>query len=97
MCFGYVVIFMLKNLRFIRKALHLLIQTRRSLCVVEIKRKGSISKGVVDEVAQKVARLKRPKDCSVRAALVYDGKLPPTVSADGYFDAIIPFSALLGL
>ena len=75
----------------------LLIQTRRSLCIVEIKRKRSISKGVVDEVAQKVVRLKRPKDCSVRAALVYDGKLPPTVSADGYFDAIIPFSALLGL
>lgn len=75
----------------------LLIQTRRSLCVVEIKRKKSISKGVVDDVNRKIARLKRPRDCSVRAALVYDGKLPPAIPADGYFDAIVPFSALIGL
>lgn len=36
----------------------LLIQTRRSQCVVEIKRKNTIGRGVVDEVAEKVRRLK---------------------------------------
>jgi len=34
---------------------------------------------------------------SVRTALVYDGRLAPSVEADGYFDAIVPFSRILGL
>ena len=75
----------------------LLLQTRRSQCVVEIKRKNTIGKGIVDEVAEKIKRLKRAPDSSVRAALVYDGELAETVPADGYFDAIIPFRRLLGL
>ncbi len=75
----------------------LLLQTRRSLCVVEVKRRRTISAGIVDEVAQKIARLKRPADSTVRAALVYDGSLAPTVPADGYFDAIITFADLAGL
>ena len=74
----------------------LLIQTRRSQCVVEIKRKNTIGRGIVDEVAEKVRRLKHAPDSSVRAALVYDGDLAETVPADGYFDAIIPFRRLIG-
>lgn len=35
--------------------------------------------------------------CRIRTALVYDGHLAPIVEADGYFDAIVPFRALLGL
>lgn len=34
---------------------------------------------------------------SVRTALVYDGNLAPSVEADGYFDAVVPFRRLLGL
>ena len=75
----------------------LLIQTRRSQCVVEIKRKNTIGRGIVDEVAEKVRRLKHAPDSSVRAALVYDGELAETVPADGYFDAIIPFRRLIGM
>lgn len=75
----------------------LLLQTRRSLCVVEIKRCRTIGAGVIDEVAQKVSRLKRPADCTVRTALVYDGCLAPTILADGYFDAVVSFAALAGL
>lgn len=75
----------------------LLLQTRRSLCVVEVKRRRTISAGIVDEVAQKVSRLKHPSDSTVRAALVYDGSLAPTVPADGYFDAIVSFSQLAGM
>ena len=74
----------------------LLIQTRRSQCVVEIKRKNTIGRGIVDEVAEKVRRLKHAPDSSVRAALVYDGDLAETAPADGYFDAIIPFRRLIG-
>jgi len=75
----------------------LLLQTRRSLCVVEVKRRRTIGAGIVDEVAQKVSRLKRPADCTVRTALVYDGCLAPTILADGYFDAVVSFAALAGV
>jgi len=75
----------------------LLVQTRRSTCLVEIKRRREIPYGIVDEVAEKARRLKRPKDGSLRAALVYEGELAASVPAEGYFDAIVPFGSLLGL
>ncbi len=75
----------------------LLLQTKRSQCIVEIKRRASIRKSIIDEVAAKIAKMKRSSDMSIRAALVYDGELAETVPADGYFDAIIPFRRLLGL
>ena len=73
----------------------LLIQTRRTVCIVEIKRRKEIGREVIDEVDAKVNALKRREGVSIRAALVYDGHLSPVVAADGYFDAIIPFSSLL--
>lgn len=75
----------------------LLIQTRRSICIVEMKRRREIGRDVIDEVAEKVRRLPKRNGVSVRTALVYDGRLAPIVEADGYFDAIIPFSQLLNL
>ena len=73
------------------------LQTKRSQCVVEIKRRSSIKKTIVDEVAAKIARMKRAPNVSVRAALVYDGNLAESILSDGYFDAIIPFRRLLGV
>ncbi|MBQ7177373.1 MAG: hypothetical protein IJS08_08165, partial [Victivallales bacterium] len=73
----------------------LLIQARRSLIVVEIKRQKEIGRDVIDEVDEKVKALVRPDGVSIRTALVYDGHLSPLVAADGYFDAIIPFRTLL--
>ncbi|MBR4222959.1 MAG: hypothetical protein IKR81_17490, partial [Victivallales bacterium] len=73
----------------------LLIQTRRSICIVEIKRRKEIGREVIDEVDAKVNVLSRPDGVSIRTALVYDGHLSPIVTADGYFDAIVPFSNLL--
>lgn len=75
----------------------LLLQTRRSLCVVEIKRQREIGREVIDEVAEKVRRIPHRDGMSVRTALVYEGTLAPIVEADGYFDAIVPFRRLLGL
>ena len=75
----------------------LLIQTRRSICVVEVKRQREIGREVIDEVAAKVEKVPRRAGVSVRTALVYEGRLAPIVEADGYFDAIVPFSRLLGL
>ena len=73
----------------------LLIQTRRSLVVVEIKRRKEIGREVIDEVDEKIRAIERPEGVSIRTALVYDGHLSPVVAADGYFDAIVPFRSLL--
>ena len=75
----------------------LLIQTRRALCVVEVKRQREIGREVIDEVAEKVRRIPRREGTSVKTALVYEGHLAPIVEADGYFDAIVPFRQLLGV
>ena len=74
----------------------LLVQTRRSICLVEIKRRWEIGREVIEEMAGKVAALPRRRGVSIRTALVYEGHLAPIVEADGYFDAIVPFSRLLG-
>lgn len=75
----------------------LLVQTRRTVCVVEVKRRREIDREIIREVDEKVRAIARPAGVSARAALVYCGRLAPIVEADGYFDAIIPFRKLLGL
>ena len=65
--------------------------------MVEVKRKNEIGRKVIVEGDEKVRRLKHPQNVSVKTTLVYEGHLAPIVEADGYFDALIPFSRLLGL
>ena len=67
------------------------------LYFVEAKRKLKIETSVVREVDEKTRRVSRPTGVSARAALVYDGELAPTIETDGYFDAVVPFTKLLGL
>ena len=74
----------------------ILIQSRRTSYIVEIKRKNEIGRDIIEEVDAKVRCLKTRPNVSVRTALVYDGHLAPIVEADGYFDAIVPISKLLG-
>ena len=73
----------------------LLVQSRKSVCVVEVKRRNEIGEEVEREVAEKVRRLKVRDGVSVRAALVYDGHLSKAVLGSGFFDAIVPFGQLL--
>ena len=75
----------------------LLVQTRKSVCIVEIKRRKHIGEEVEAEVDRKVKALRIRPGISVRAALVYEGELAPVVRGNGYFDAIVPASSLLGL
>ncbi len=75
----------------------LLLQTRRTVCVVEVKRQGEIGREIIDETDAKLKALKLPAGVSARAALVYEGHLAPVVEADGYFDSIVPFHRLLSL
>ena len=67
----------------------LLLQTRRSIYLVEVRRRNELGHEVVDEMDEKVSRIKRPRGVSLKTALVYDGHLAKTVEADGYFDAVI--------
>ncbi len=73
----------------------LLLQTRKSVYVVEIKRKAEIGEEVEREVMEKVARLSIPRGISVRTALVYEGRLLPIVKANAYFDALVDISSLI--
>ncbi len=73
----------------------LLLLTRHSLYVVEIKRRRRVGRQVIEEVAEKVRRLPRYGERSIRTALVYHGELDPRVEEEGYFDVIIPFDRLL--
>ena len=75
----------------------LLLQTKHSNFVIEIKRKREIGMEVVGEVQLKLEKLSTPRGKSARTALVYDGNLAPLIETDGYFDALIPFRQLLGL
>lgn len=72
----------------------LLLQTPRSLTVVEIKRRKEIGREVVAEVEKKI-RAVPAKGKSLRTALVYVGNLSPAVEQEGFFDFIIPFENLL--
>jgi hypothetical protein len=73
----------------------LLVQTRRTVFIVEIKRRREIGPEVMEEVMEKVRRLKVSKGVSVRTALVYDGRLSPRIEAEHGFDVIIPADRLL--
>jgi hypothetical protein len=75
----------------------LLVQTRMSVCIVEIKRRREIGREIVAEISEKCERLPVRSGVSLRTALVYDGELAPSVEADGYIDSIIPARRLLGL
>ena len=74
-----------------------LIQTRKALCIVEIKRRESIDRDIIREVDERVRAIRRRDGVSVRTVLVYEGELSPVVAADGYFDTLVPFRKLLGL
>lgn len=74
----------------------LLLQTRKAVFVVEVKRRREFGEEIEAEVAHKVERLPVPRGRSVRTALVYEGRLAPVVRGNAWFDALVPFEKLLG-
>jgi hypothetical protein len=72
----------------------LLIQTKRSVYLCEIKFKSQISTSVIQEVDRKIAALKLPKNQSIRTVLIYEGQLAPAIEEDQAFDFLIPASKL---
>ena len=72
----------------------LLIQTPKSVYVVEMKRRSKIGVEIEAELSEKISRLGVPKDKSVRTVLVYDGRLAPELEERGYVDFLIPADKL---
>lgn len=76
----------------------LLLQAKSAYYLVEIKkRRTKIGREIVDEVRRKAKLLKRPREVSLRTAVVHAGEIARSVEAEGYFDAIVDAKALLGL
>ena len=73
----------------------LLIQSDEVMCVVEVKRRKQIKTEIVDEVKEKIRKIRHPKSISVRKALVFDGELPVSVRRSGYFDAIVDVGQMI--
>jgi len=72
----------------------LLIQTKRSFYLCELKFRNQIDCSVIREVDQKVDALKLPKSQSIRTVLIYDGQLAPAIEEEQAFDFLIPTSKL---
>ena len=74
----------------------LLLQTRRAVYVIEIKRRNSIGEEVVDEVREKMVRFKVRRGMSVIPVLIYEGHVSARIAADGFFARMIPAEDILG-
>lgn len=72
----------------------LLLQTKTTAYVVEIKRRETIGEEVVSEINDKVASVGFRPGVSTRTALVYDGALAPCVRTEHLLDFIVPIERL---
>ena len=73
----------------------LLIETKHTLYVCEIKFRKKISKAVIAEVQEKINRLRSPKRYTIRPVLIYAGELAAGIEEEDYFDRILSFDTLL--
>jgi hypothetical protein len=72
-----------------------LLRTRRSRYVFEIKFRKRIARSIVDEVREKVRRLKLPRGQSVRTGLIYCGERDPEIDGRDDFDFLVSAEKLL--
>jgi hypothetical protein len=75
----------------------LLIRTRRSLYLFELKFRRRIESTVISEVQEKVARLAVPRGISIHTGLIYAGELAPAITEPDAFDFLIPASRLMNV
>jgi predicted transcriptional regulator len=73
----------------------LLIETRHTLYICEIKCRDTTGAEVIRETDEKIQRLHVPEKMSVRPCLIHEGTVSPQVRNDGYFDRILSFSEML--
>ncbi len=73
----------------------LLIQTKYTIYVIEIKFRKSIGVEIIDEVIQKIKSLKISKTVSIRPVLIYQGELSKQIIKEDFFSKLIAFEDLL--
>lgn len=73
----------------------LLIQTRHTIYICEIKFCKKIPLTVIDEVKEKIRKLKISKMTSIRPILIYEGELSGNIAKENFFSHLIPFKDLL--
>ncbi|MCP4133610.1 MAG: AAA family ATPase [bacterium] len=74
----------------------LLIQTKYTLYICEIKFRNKIPGSIIKDVQKKIDTIKAVKTFSIRPVLIYSGSLDQGISDEDYFDKIICFDELLG-
>lgn len=73
----------------------LLIQTRHTIYVCEIKSRKSIPFSVIEEVSKKIRKLNIEKTISVRPVLIYQGEFSQKIINENFFSHYISFEDLL--
>lgn len=73
----------------------LLLQTRYTTYVVEVKFGKMIGIEIIAEMIQKIERLKIPKTVSVRPVLIYQGEVSRQLIKEDFFSHLIAFDDLL--
>jgi len=73
----------------------LMIQSRRTLYICETKFGRDIRGAVLEQVAEKLRRLRVPDGYTARPVLLYAGRLSEAVANDDFFDARIDLADLL--
>ncbi len=73
----------------------LLIHTKNTLYICEIIFRKKIDKTVINEVSEKISRLKYSKIISVRPVLIHVGDVVPSIIEEHFFDKIISLDELL--
>lgn len=73
----------------------LLIYTKFTLYVCEIKFRKTIKGEIINEIQEKIRRLKYPDSISIRPVLIYQGKLDTVISKSDFFSNKINFSDML--
>lgn len=73
----------------------LMLRTKSSVYVFEIKFRKSIGASVMADVRGKVKRLNVDPSLSVRTGLIYQGELDPKIAEADFFDHLVEFEDLL--
>lgn len=87
--------FQRKTARYDACQIDLLIHTKNTLYVCEIKFRKNITTAVIDEVLNKIEKLPRRTRYSIRPILIYDGELAPGIKQSDLFCQIIPAADML--
>ena len=84
-----------KTARCLSCQIDLLLQTKHTVYVIEIKRRETIGEEVVAEMRERIGKLKIKRGVNVVPVLIYAGALTKRVQASGFFARIISAEDLI--